>query len=257
VNIRRLVPRVLWIVWLVACAAAPAAAQEFAGERLVYEFGWQNISAATATVAVDAMALDGKPGYRASIKLQGKSALDWMWHVRDVFYVESTVADLRCYRYRFEQREAAFHLDTEIRRDAAQNVLIGSRTRIKKDGRKALKGGVAPLHYYDPLSAILYLRRAPLTAGKTFTINVFDGKETYDLVYTVHGEERVAIKLGTFDTWKVQPQILRTSNRDKEAKSKKVRALYLWLDKNPPHRIVRIESDAFVGRIFAELVQKN
>ena len=45
--------RLFAFVFFAAALAAPAAAHDFTGERLTYEFGWQNISAATAAVSVD------------------------------------------------------------------------------------------------------------------------------------------------------------------------------------------------------------
>jgi hypothetical protein len=70
------------------------------------------------------------------------------------------------------------------------------------------------------------------------------------------GEEHVKVPVGEFDTWKVQPRIVRSSEQDKSSKVEKVRKALLWIDKNEPHHIVRIESEAFVGNIFAELKQK-
>ncbi|NLH50753.1 MAG: DUF3108 domain-containing protein [Myxococcales bacterium] len=247
-----LLPLIALLAW---AAGSPAA--DFGTERLVYEFGWQNISAATATIAIDPATVAGVPGYKAVVQIQGKPKLDWIWRVRDKISVETTADKLACQRFFFEQREASFFLDTEIRRDPTANLLIGSRTRIIKNTRKALSPKDAPLDHYDPLSAILFLRRSPLSIGQQYNLKAFDGKRRHDLTYRVIGEERIKIGLGEFDTWKVQPRILRSTGNVQGSDVEKVRQLFLWVDKNPPHHVLRLESEAFVGHIYGELVQKN
>jgi hypothetical protein len=242
---------------LALCLAVPAAATEFGGERLTYEFGWQNIAAATAVITIDPATVAGKRGYHGTVKLQSQSRLEWIWRVRDNFTVDTTAGDFQCQRFLFQQREAAFAMDTEITRDAERGMLVGRRTRFKKDERKELADGEAPIDHFDPLSAILYLRSSNLATGKQFAIKVFDGKRRHDLTYAVLGEERIKIGLGEFDAWKVQPRIIRSSEVDKGSKVEKVRTMYLWVNKNEPHEILRIESEAFVGRIYVELKQKN
>lgn len=245
---------------LAAClliGEAWAAAADFGVQRLVYEFGWQKISAATATIAIDPATVAGVPGYRAVVQIQGKPKLDWVWRVRDKISVETTADTLACERFLFEQREASFYLDTEIRRDPVARLLIGNRTRIIKNTRKALTPKDAPLDHYDPLSAILFLLRSPLAVGRSYSLKAFDGKRRHDLTYKVIGEERIKIGLGEFDAWKVQPRIVRSTGVVQGSDVDKVRQLFIWIDKNSPHVVLRIESEAFVGRIYGELVQKN
>jgi len=254
---RRALRRLWPFVLIVAALAAPAAAFDFGGERLTYEFGWQNISAATATVTVDKIDIGGRPGYKIVLRLQSKPALDLMWRVRDVISSETFADTMRCNKFLFQQREGSFYLDTSVAHDAQRSVLVGSRTRIKKNDKRALDNHEAPDDRLDPLGALLYVQGLDAAVGRQYEVHVFDGNRQHDLTYTILGEEHVKIGLGEFDAWKVQPRIVYSSNPDKNSKVEKVREVFMWVDKKPPHRVLRIESEAFVGRIYVELIQAN
>lgn len=250
----RLLPAAVLLVVVAVAWSQPAV--NFAGENLTYEFGWSGISAATAEIRVLAVEVDGVPCYKVQIRIKGKPKLDWIWKVRDEIEVVTTVADLRCKRYRFKQRESSFKLDTEIRHDSAKNLLLGSRTRFRQGEAQPLKPKHAPDDHYDPLSALIFARRAPLSLGKSYSLKAFDGKRRHDLTYTVMGEEHIKIGLGEFDAWKVWPRIERSSGKDAKSKVNKVRKATIWIDKKPPHHVLKVETEAFVGKIYAELIKK-
>jgi hypothetical protein len=242
---------------LFALALAAPADHDFNGERLTYEFGWQKISAATAAVSVDKIDIGGRPGYRIVLKLTSKPALDLLWRVRDVITSETFADTMRCNKFLFQQREASFYLDTTIRHDADRSLLIGSRVRIRKSDRQTFDDHQAPDDRLDPLGALLYVQLLEMAPGKEYDLQVFDGNRQHELTYSVLGEERVKIGLGEFDAWKVQPRIVHSSNPDQNSKVAKVQEVFMWVDKNSPHRVLRIESEAFVGRIYVELIQAS
>jgi len=234
--------------------ATPVAAFDFAGERLTYEFGWRDISAATVDIAIDAAQVGGGPGYNLRMSIQGKPRLDWIWRVRDEITGAVRAGDLRPFRYFFMQREAAFKLDTEILYDPAQNKLISRRVQYKKEGKKELAVKEATADHYDPISALMVLRRAEFSPGVTHRLKIFDGKRQHDATYTCIGAERITTKMGEFDTWKVQPRIVRSTGSD--TKADKVKQVFVWIEKAPPHHVVRIESEALWGYIYSELIKK-
>lgn len=247
---------IVFAVFTALAALALAATVDFNGEHFVYEFGWQNISAATADVQVSTVQYGGEPCYRAVIQIKGKPKLDWIWKVRDRLESVSSMQNLRCHLFTFQQREANFNVDTTVRLDPARNLLIGSRVRYRAEGPKPMKSFTAPVDHLDPLGALLWVRRTDLVAGRTFALNVFDGKRTHVLNYDVLGEEHIKIALGEFDAYKVWPRIVRSSGDDAGSRVNKVRRVYLWLDKLPPHCLLKIESEVFVGHIYAELIQR-
>ncbi len=257
-------PRKEWSLIVVAAMVVVAAlatlclagAVNFNGERLVYEFGWQAISAATAEVTVASISFGGEPCYRATIQVRGKPKLDWIWKVRDKLESISNAQTLRCRVFTFQQRESNFNADTAIRLDPARNLLISTRTRYRNDGPRPMKSFTAPPDHLDPLGALLYVRQAELAVGRTYALNVFDGKRSHVLNYDVLTLEHIKLAIGEFDAYKIWPRIVKSSGDDAESKVNKVRKAYLWIDKNPPHHLLKIESEVFVGHIYAELIQR-
>lgn len=244
---------VLLVVAALALADAPAI--DFNGEHLVYEFGWQSISAATADVRVTTITDGGVPCYKIVMEIRGKSKLDWIWKVRDRIETITTVDSLLCHRFFFKQREGSFHLNTDVRLDPERNLLVSTRTRFRQGETKALSSKRSTADHFDPLSALYYVRRLELKAGEVHTIKAFDGKRTHDLTYTVLAEERIKIGLGEFDAWKIWPRIVRSSGRDAESNVNKVRKAHLWIDKKPPHNVLQVKSEVFVGKVYVELIK--
>ncbi len=251
-----------WLYLLISLAAIAvavwsyAATVDFNGEHLVYEFGWQAISAATAEVTVTTQQYAGAPCYRIIIDVRGKPKLDWMWKVRDRLESLSTIQDLHCRLFTFQQRESNYNSDTTIRFDPTRNLLVSTRVRYRSGGPIPMKPFTAPPEQLDPLGALLAMRRTEVAVGHTYVLNVFDGKRSHVLNYDVLAEEHIKTQLGEFDAYKIWPRIVASTVQDAESKVNKVRRVYLWLDKLPPHHVLRIESEVFVGHIYAELIQR-
>lgn len=231
-------------------------ATDFSGERLVYAFGWQKITAAKATVTVDTFQSEGRSFYKIQFNINGEPKLDFIWKIRDVIKVETDAQTLQCRHFMFMQREGNFRQDTNVWLEPGAGMLVSERVQYKTDNeKKTLAAKSAPVDNFDPISALYYVRRMPMTVGQVNSLKVFDGKRQHVLNYTVLKEERITTSLGTFDTWKVEPRIVPAKQKDTESKVEKVKDVFLWIDKQEPHNVVRIESEAFVGRIFAELVE--
>ena len=240
---------------LLLFAAVASQAHDFNGEHLEYEFGWKGIPVAEAVVNINNRDCDG-PCYRGTIDLQSKKYLDLIWKVRDRFEMSCVKKDYSPRHFLFKQREGRFELDTEIRLDKDAGLLKSTRYRVDKN--KPYRSKKAPAkEMFCPLSALLYMRSRPLNVGDTESIQVFDGKRIHNLQWSVSGKEKVTIGLGQFDSLKVLPKITRSNEKDNESKVEKVRTVVLWISDDPSHTILKIESEVFVGSVYAELVKKN
>lgn len=250
---RRMAPRIA-LAALLIFPATLALAYDFSGELLEYEFGWKGIPAANARVTIRDRDCNG-PCYHVTIELTGKRYLDLFWKVRDRFEMICSKRDFSLRRYIFFQREGNFFLDTEIRLDEAAGLLRSTRFRVDKKKRYRDKSAPAK-GTFGPLSSLLYMRSLPLRPGDEESIRVFDGKRTHTLSWRVVGVERIRIPLGEFEALKVVPRITRSSSRDKRGKVEKVRRVILWISRDPSHTILKIESKAFVGSIYADLTRR-
>ncbi|MDP8223241.1 MAG: DUF3108 domain-containing protein [Candidatus Lernaella stagnicola] len=241
---------------IVLCLAGPAWAVDFAGEKVTYEFGWRNISAATLDIRVKNTTVAGEPSYAVTLDIKGKPALDWIWRVRDRIDTLARAKDLRPFRYFFTQREGAFKLDTEITYDNAQNKLVSKRTRYKKSGTKQLRPKDAPGDHFDPVTSLMVVRRVEFKPGVVHTVKVFDGKRKHLAEYRCIGEKKLETKVGTFDTWIIKPKLIKSEGKDDDAKAEKVKDVTVWIQKDAPHHVLRVESEALWGYIYVELIAK-
>jgi len=230
-------------------------AYDFSGEELGYEFGWNGITAADASVKIVDKSC-GEPCQSTTLLITGRKYLDMFWRVRDRLESLSTKPAFMPRNYVFYQREGQFNMDTSIELDQQAAHLRGKRFRLDK--QKHFKDvEMEAQGLFDPISALLFIRSQPLQVGDERTIKVFDGKRVHWLNYKVLGTEKIKIKLGEFDTIKVAPRIIKSSSYEEKGKVEKVRQVTIWMTDSPAHTILRIESEAFVGHIFAELVKKN
>lgn len=243
-----------WILAASLVCAAIAGAADFAGENLEYEFGWKGIAAANASVQITEMACDG-PCYAANIDIKGKPYLDMIWRVRDRIKTWAVKADYSPRKYVFYQREGGFELDTEIVLDKAEGLL--KSTRFRKDKGKALTPKKAQAAgVYCPLSAILYMRAQPLEPGQRYTANVFDGKREHVIEWKVEEREKIKVGAGEFDAKRIAAQVIKSNVTDESSKVEKVRKVTIWVADAPNHLVLKVETQAFWGHIYGELIRK-
>ena len=234
------------------CVAATAFAHDFNGETLSYEFGWKGIPAADATVKIRDGKCD-KPCYDIKIELKGKKYLDLFWKVRDRFESTCLKENYATQRFAFFQREGNFNLDTEVRLDKSAGRLRSTRFRIDKNKNYKDKSA-GPEVVFGPLASLLYMRSQALNVGDSQSVDVFDGKRTHTLYWQVAAKEKIKIGLGQYNTLKLLPRITKSSSKDDKSKVEKVRKVTIWVSDDPSHTVLKIESEAFVGSVYAELV---
>ncbi len=227
-------------------------AHDFSGENLSYEFGWKGIPAADATVKIR-NGQCGKPCYGIKIEMKGKKYLDLFWKVRDRFESTCLKDNYATQRYAFYQREGSFNLDTEITYNKKAGRLTSTRFRLDKNKNYKDKSA-QPEVIFGPLASILYMRSNALNVGDEKSVQVFDGKRTHTLYWKVTGKEKVKIGMGEFNALKLMPRITKSSSKDDDSKVEKVRKVTIWVSDDPSHTVLKIESEAFVGSVYAELV---
>jgi hypothetical protein len=88
-------------------------------------------------------------------------------------------------------------------------------------------------------------------------VNTFDGKRQHTVEYKVVSTETINTKFGPTECFKVIPRILKSSTKDSGSKVEKVQDVTTWISTDPRHLVMRVESKAFIGSVFSELVEKN
>ena len=237
--------RTLCIALVAIVATATSGWGSFAvPERLVFEVSWSGIKAGTATQEI-VPAGDG-----VTITYVAKSA-DWLsvFHKVDD-HMEAVMArgvggrlfgvplvyreNLREGRSRF-QKEMAF--DHAGRTVAITDLLHNARSTF----------GITPITY-DPLSCFYFARLQNLEPGKSFYIDVFDGKRLHQTEVKVLRREELKTDLGTFKTVVIMPVLKNSSFLNRTGD------FYIWLTDDERRIPVKMKSKVKVGSITAKLV---
>lgn len=246
---------------LTACALVVATAafggEPFVGENLVYEFGWQGFTAARAEIKIGSIDYNGEDCYKIKVNIRSLARLEWVWKVRDKFTSYTRKRDLVPEYFFYEQREGKFSLDTEIKLDREDNILRSTRTRYKDGKTKSYKPKWSKATgMNDPLGALVSLRKQDLKVGDVYEVNVFDGKRKHQISYAVSGKETIKTPFGDREAFVVHPKVQKSTGDKKNSKVEKVQKVTMWLATTPEHNVLRVESKAWIGSVFAELVKK-
>jgi Protein of unknown function (DUF3108) len=213
-------------------------------ERLVFDVSWSGIKAGTAVQEIV------NNGDVVTITSIHKSA-DWL----SVFYkvddhMESVMTKgengqlfgvPRIYRENLSEGRTRFHKEVTFdhagRNADIVNFLDNTRANY----------AITPITF-DSLSCFYFARLQELVIGKSFYVDVFDGKRLHNTEVKVLRREELKTDLGTFKTVLIMP-ILKTNGI-----FSKTGDLYIWLTDDERHLPVKMKSKVKIGSITAKLV---
>ncbi len=220
------------------------------GEVLQYEFGWKGIAAAHATLSVEVVPGDGPRRVKVVGTARTLSWLDWIWKMNDrveaVFGAESMIPET----FDFRQREKGDKIDTHLAISWKDGVATSKR--IKNGNPKEWFFPIT--RAYDPVSAAFLLRGVELAPGDSKVVEVLNGKSRYLITMRVAGRETVTVPAGTFDTFRLEPEIRNVNVPPPPPDKRKLRRVAIWISTEAPRRIVKIESEVFWGSVYGEWV---
>jgi hypothetical protein len=102
-------------------------------------------------------------------------------------------------------------------------------------------------------SAMLYLRSKPLAEGATERVVVFPSNSAYLCAVTVLGREHISVASGGYNAIKLEVQLNKIGKKRELQPHKKFKRAFVWLSDDADRLILRIESQIFLGTVFAEL----
>jgi hypothetical protein len=219
------------------------------GEQLVFALKWGFIAAGEATLSVLPMAtVDQDEVYHFVMTAQTNSVVDLFYKVRDRIDSYADLSMSHSLVYRKDQQEGSTIRDIEVLFDwDARQVHYTDRG----ESRKPLP--VQP-YSFDPLSVFYYVRMLDLQEGGIHEYPVTDGKKNLLARLTVLGRETIKVPAGTFDTYKLAPDLRDLGGVFEKSRNAK---LFLWVSADEGHRLVKIQSKVVVGSFVAELTSIN
>ena len=218
------------------------------GEKAVYQASWLGIPVASAEIEMQPVVLDGKKFFQVTVQARSWRYLDLIFKMRDT--VESTfdAETLHPRRFFFRQRENRKVIDTTAVVDSATHTWVVNR----QEGKKPKNFEFVSPYTLDPISAAYLARTLDFKVGDRLRLEVFGGKSRYLVTLDVVARERVSVKKGEFDAYKVVPQVADLS---KTGYAKRVRQAAVWITADEKRSPVKLVSQVFIGSVSIELTE--
>ncbi len=244
------------------------------GEQLLYEASWLGIPAAEARVRFrkkgkdpsrqdptrgdstrrdpsgdDPSPLDpARPRWIAEVWVQTTPYADVFYKMRD--YMRENVAEdtLHTGWIHVDQHENSRLDNYDVTFDRpAQMVTVTKKSKHGTESKQFIASDP-----WGPLSGAMMALTQDLTPGKTYAFDVFGGSQRYVFSFDVKERERIHTALGDFDAWRIVPDVWYVSDGKLRSQA---RGTVLWVSADKRHLPLRIESQAFIGYVRADLIK--
>ncbi|MFH1023973.1 MAG: DUF3108 domain-containing protein [Planctomycetota bacterium] len=215
------------------------------GLTLKYVVRWDGIAAGHATFSFEKSTLDGKDRLHFKAAATSNSMVSMFYKVSDLI---ETYLDDQGVPLRFEKhlREGKRIKDEVIAFDRDKNRAIYFDTRGETP--KILCDMETPADSQDPLSAILFLAKGPLSKNEPARMTVNTDRRNWDLSFELVREERLDLRnIGEMDTLVLKPKAEFDGILLDKAKN-----VMLWVDRHSRLPVL-VEIDIPIGSVTITL----
>jgi hypothetical protein len=109
-------------------------------------------------------------------------------------------------------------------------------------------------HTLDPVLAVYLARSLDFKIGDTLRLDVFGGKSRYLVVLDIVGQERITLKAGDFDAYKITPRVF---NLTPSGHAERIREATVWISADEKRRPLKIVSQVFIGSVNIEMAEEK
>jgi hypothetical protein len=246
---------IMLLAWLIFRVPSPAASdsmnQDLAmpfqpGEKLVYELKWTIIPAGFGTLEVLPMdSISKQEAYHFRLHVRTNEVVDTFYKVRDEINGYTNKAVSQSIFYHKIQQEGRHERDEKISFDWSDGV-----ARYTNFGKPKPPVNIPP-GTFDPMSVLYFVRLQALNTGTILQRPVTDGKKCIIGIAKVVGREIIEVPAGTFDTWRVEPELEHIGGVFRKSPNARIQ---LWITTDRHKRIVRLKSKVVVGSFVADLI---
>ncbi len=217
------------------------------GEQLIYQASWVGIPAAQARIEFHRPQKDPSQ-WVGETWIETSPYADVFYKMRDYMresMAEDTMHTSGVYLIQHEKSRLNYY-DVSIKRPA-QMV-----TMTKKNKKGSERKEYIASDPWGPISGAMMALTQNFEPGKTLAFDVFSGSQRYVFAFAVEKRERIHLALGDFDAWRIVPDVWYVS--DGKLRSQ-VHGTVLWISADKRHLPLRIEAQAFIGYVRAELIK--
>lgn len=222
------------------------------GEKAVYVASWNGlVSVATAEILTTPQIVDGKKFYNVRVEAKSSRTLDFIWKMRDTITSTIEAKSLAPNKFTFSQRENSKVIDTVANYDHS-----AKKWTVRRDERRKIKNYDfdQPFNTLDPITAIYLARSQDIKVGDHLFFHIFGGKYRYLLDLEVERREKVKIKSGTVDAFKIVPRI---KNVAEQGYAQRLNEAAIWVSADDRRIPVMLSSKIVFGSIYLELVDEK
>lgn len=218
-------------------------------ERAVYQASWNGIPVASAVIHAAPTMMEGKKFYRVQIQARSWRYLDLIWRMQDTIESLFDMETLHPRRFIFRQRENRKRIDTTALFDPGTNKWVVHR----QQGTKLKEYEFISSETFDPISATYLARSLNFAVGDTLVMKVFGGKSRYEVFLDIAARERVSLKRGDVEAYKIIP---RVRNLTSSGYATRMREATVWLSADDQKTLLKLTSQVFIGSVSIELVER-
>ena len=218
------------------------------GEKATYNGSWLGIPLASAEIRMQPVVVNGKKFYQVKVQARTWRYLDLIWKMRDTIESTFDAETLHPNRFVFRQRENKKKNDTV----AVVDPTTKKWTVDRKENNKPKNFEFTSSFAYDPISATYLARSVDFKVGDRLRLEVFGGKSRYLVTFDVAGKERISVKGGEIEAYKVIPQVRDLS---KTGYAGRMRQATIWITADEKRTPIRIQSQVFIGSVTIEMEQ--
>jgi len=212
-----------------------------------YNFGWNNIVAATGEVKFDQH--DGRFQLLADGGTIGIVRTLWKFDVHHRALADVATLDPITVHQVDITRRKTVTTDLTFKANGVERI----RTDTKSNQTAKPKTFNFPEEIFDLHSALLRLRSQALHDGAVYRLVVYPSNSPYLATITVSDHSPVTIATGTYQSIKFDLQLNKITKDGELAPHKKFRRASIWVSDNSDRLLLRVEASIFVGTVFAEL----
>ena len=222
------------------------------GERAIYLASWNGmLSVATAAIYTTPQMIEGKKFYNVRVEAKSSRLLDFIWKMRDTITSTIEAKNLAPTKFTFSQRENSKVIDTVAHFDPSTK-----KWTVRRDERTSVKSYDfdQPFNTIDPITAIYLARSQDYKVGDHLYFHIFGGKYRYLLDLEVERREKIKIKSGTVDAFKIVPRIKNVAN---EGYAQRLNEAAIWISADERRIPVMLSSKIVFGSIYMELIEEK
>ena len=218
------------------------------GEKTAYQASWMGIPVASTQIEMRPVVLDGKKFYHVTVKAESWRYLDFIFKMRDTIESTFDAETLHPRRFFFSQRENKKVIDTTAEVDPATH----QWTVRRKEGKRRKDFEFVSPTTLDTISAVYFARSLDVKIGDHFELEVFGGKSRYRVELDVVGKERVKVKTGEFEAYKIVPKLADLS---KTGYAQRLREATVWISADEKRMPIKMSAQIFVGSVTIEIAE--